>query len=390
MEYNNQSINNFKNLSTKEQTNLLENVFNTISKNIYNTRSSEIMSGSIELVDITYNLTADNHVVFDVKIMDNTTGKEKHEFYGENLEQINITPDMINAFKLLGTDTTEMENQLAELENLDKNQDKVSLSELKSLDNQIDQTAISLGLSREYILSSSTIDANQQLKVDSKMLNGENIDANEKISIHYNIRDVIGGDYESYQIIKTTNGNYKLLGIDKNGYAEEISQDKVELISDSQKISLTQENGTSKEANMIVGFRVKSKASDIDNDQIIGLCNDGRSTLTTFYGRGALYQDQIVAENIPSKTYNSTRVRQERLMDTKETDKNDFSINDSINEIAEDHNIDPETLRSEIMKKYEEVDGVNIENIEEIAEDLERTEPIEPEHSLDNGQPPIY
>lgn len=380
---NNENSIDFKQLTTKEQIATLEKTYITISQNIFKDRSQEILSGKIELMDISYNVTSDNQVVYDIKIMDNTTQEEKHEYYNKDLEKIDIDPEKIEAYKLLGTDTKEMENELLELQALDKNEDKVSLSELKSLDKQIDQTADSLGISREDIVSSATIDANKKLKVDDKLLNGESIDATEKVSIHYNIRDVLGGDYVSYQIIKTTNGNYKLMGIDSKGYAEEIGQDKVELIKSAQNISLTQENGTSKEASLIVGFRVKSRSSDVDNDQIVGLCNDGRSSMTTFYGRGAIYQDQIVAENIPNKTYNGYRVKQERLMDTLETDKNEFSsTNDIINESAEKHNIDPETLRSEVMKGYSDFDNVTKEQVDEMAGDIERTEPPEPEHSF--------
>ncbi len=373
----------FKQLTTKEQIATLESKYVTISQNIFKDRSQEILSGKIEIMDISYNVTSDNQVVYDIKIMDNTTKEEKHEYYNKDLEKIDIDPEKIEAYKLLGTDTEEMENELLELQALDKNEEKVSLSELKSIDKEIDQTADSLGISREDIVSSATIDANKKLKVDDKILNGESIDATEKVSIHYNMRDVLGGDYVSYQIIKTTNGNYKLMGIDSKGYAEEIGQDKVELIKSAQNISLTQENGTSKEASLVVGFRVKSKSSEVDNDQIVGLCNDGRSSMTTFYGRGAIYQDQIVAENIPSKTYNGYRVKQERLMDTLETDKNEFSLtNDIINESAEEHNIDPETLRSEVMKKYSDFDNVTKEQVDEMASDIERTEPPEPEHTF--------
>ena len=382
---NNNTENNidFKQLTTKEQIATLEKTYITISQNIFKDRSQEILSGKIELMDISYNLTSDNQVIYDIKIMDNTTQEEKHEYYNKDLEEIDINPEKIEAYKLLGADTKEMEDEFSKLQALDKNEDKVSLSELKSLDKQIDQTANSLGISKEDIVSSATIDANKKLKVDDKLLNGESIDATEKVSIHYNMRDVLGGDYVSYQIIKTTNGNYKLMGIDSKGYAEEIGQDKVELIKSSQNISLTQDDGTSKEASLVVGFKVKSRLSEVDNDQIIGLCNDGRSSMTTFYGRGAIYQDQIVAENIPSQTY---KVRQERMMDTLETDKNEFSsTNDIINESAEEHNIDPETLRSEIMKEYSDFDNVTKEQVDEMASDIERTEPPEPEHIFKNN-----
>ncbi len=386
MENNEPNNIDFMQLTTREQIDALENAYNVIYKNIYENRGQDILSGKLEIIDIAYNETSDKNVVYDIKYMDNSTQEEKHEYYNKDLEKIDIDAEKIEAYKLLGTDTKEMEEELLELQSLEKNENKVSLSNLKSLDKQIDQTALSLGISREEIVSSATIDANENLKIDEKILNGQSIDAKEKVSIHYNMRDVLGGDYVSYQIVKTANGNYKLMGIDSKGYAEEIGQDKVELIRTSQNISLTQENGTSKEASLVVGFRIKSRASEVDNDQIVGLCNDGRSSMTTFYGRGAIYQDQIVAENISNLTYNGYRAKQERFMDTLETDKYEFTIaNEIIDESAEKHNIDPEVLRSEVIKKYEDFDNVTMEEVNEMASDIERTEPPEPEHLLDTG-----
>ena len=60
----------FKQLSTKEQITTLENAYNTIYQKIYTDRNQEILSGKIEIIDISYNVTSDNQVVYDIKIMD--------------------------------------------------------------------------------------------------------------------------------------------------------------------------------------------------------------------------------------------------------------------------------------------------------------------------------
>ena len=127
---NNNTENNidFKQLTTKEQIATLEKTYITISQNIFKDRSQEILSGKIELMDISYNLTSDNQVIYDIKIMDNTTQEEKHEYYNKDLEEIDINPEKIEAYKLLGADTKEMEDEFSKLQALDKNEDKVSLS----------------------------------------------------------------------------------------------------------------------------------------------------------------------------------------------------------------------------------------------------------------------
>ena len=213
---------NFYDLSSREQMNALEEAFNTISQKIYAEKNAEIMSGKIEIMDISYNTTSDGQVVYDLKIKDTESGEELHEFYNKDLEKINISQETIEAYKALGNDTKEMEDELAELEVLKDNPDKVSLSELKSMDKEIDSISSSLGISRDEVVSSARFDADKNIKIDEKALNGESLFASEKVSTHYNLRDVLGGDYVSYQIIKTTNGNYKLIGVDKDCCAEEI------------------------------------------------------------------------------------------------------------------------------------------------------------------------
>lgn len=379
----------FYSLSSREQILELESAFNTVSQKIYDEKNAEILAGEIEIADISYNTTKDGTAIYCITIINTKTKEETYEYFTKDLEELDISLDTIAAYKALGSDTTEMEEELKELEGLKDSPSRVSLSELKSMDKDLDEVSTSLGLSREEIATSVKIDSDHKVKIDEKQLNGESISAQEKVSTHYNLKDVLGGDYTSYQIIKLTNGNYKLMGITQDGFAEEIMQDKVELITDPQTISLTQESGESKEANMIVGFRVKSRLSDVDNDQIVGLCDDGRSQMTAFYGRGAISQDKIVAENIPSKTYNGYRARQEKYMDTRITDMQEFGeVNEYISEVAEGVGVDEETLRDEVIKAFPDYDGITRDEVYEIASDLARTEPLPPEHTLEPNDNP--
>ena len=246
-------------------------------------------------------------------------------------------------------------------------------------------------MSRDEIISTSVISSDHKLKINENELNGESFSSNEKLTTHYNVRDVLGGNYVSYQIIKTTYGNYKFMGINAEGTAEEIPQNQVELINDNQLISLVRENGNSVEATMIVGFRIKSGTSNIDKDQIFGLCNeDGRSTPTAFYGRGALTDEKITAENIPTKTYNATRTRSEHSLDTLETDNFELSMsNEIIENIADEYNIDSENLKTEVVKSFPNFTDATPSDVIEIAKDLAKAEPTIPEHTLNVNNSPI-
>ena len=63
MDNNTQNV-DFKQLSTKDQIDTLENVYNSISQNIYKERSQDILSGKIEIIDISYNETSDNKIAW--------------------------------------------------------------------------------------------------------------------------------------------------------------------------------------------------------------------------------------------------------------------------------------------------------------------------------------
>lgn len=385
MEENNNEIKNadFKDLTIKEQITELEKKFEVISQKIYQERSTEILSGSIEIEDISYNLTSDNNVVYDITIRDTNTGEEVHEFYNKDLDKIDTDKSKIQDMKLMGYDTSVAEKQIEEIDNLENNPDKISLLELKEHDQEIDEVSKSLEISREDVSKIAIIDANQGLKVKANELGGlpnDLISANEKVNVHYNMGDLIGGDFVSYQIIKTNDGIYKLFGIDKNNYAQEINQDIVEKMNiTNQTVKLIQENGEVKEAKIQVAFRMKSQ-SDVDRDQVVGICDDGTSDMTSFYGRGVITNDQIVAETIPSKTYSSEKIAdREHYFDTMENGVKEFnSVDEQIEQVAERYDVDEDELREEVIKSVDDPSNITKEEIEGVADFLAREPKLEP------------
>ncbi len=360
MEENNNWKENFEKLNSSEQIRILQGSYDIISQRIQNELNAGVRTGNLDVIDISYNKTADGKVVFDVVILNKENGQTNHELYDTeldriNLDKINIAKNEINFYKLM-YDTSLIERDLAELEGLRDNPDKISLNELKEIDKQVESSAQSLGLSKEDVTYAATIDANHNLKINADSLGGsqyDRIQGTEKISAHYNVNDALNEDYASYQIIKTSSGIYKLMGIDNNGYAEEIGQDKVEYLTSANAITLMQENGDVVQAPVLCAFRVKSQ-SEIDRDQVIGLCDNGTVDKTTFYARGAISTEQMIAEQIPQRTHNEERASQEIIMDTQYTPQID--VMDRITEIAERYDIDPEDLTEALRDEYDEKD----------------------------------
>ena len=333
-----------------------------------------VRNGNLDVIDITYNKTKDGKVVFDVIILNKETGEETHEFYDSELDKIDVDKEKIDSLKAIGMDTSSIEKDLAQLDGLKENPDKISLNDLKEIDRQVESSAQSLGLSKEDITYAATIDANYNLKIKADSLGGskyDRIQGTEKVSAHYNVNDALNEDYAAYQIIKTSNGVYKLMGIDQEGYAQEIGQDKVEYLTSANAVTLMQENGEVIQAPVLCAFRVKSQ-SEIDREQVIGLCDNGTADKTTFYARGAISTEQMIAEQIPQRTHTGERASQELIMDTQYTPS--VKIMDRIVAIAKRYDIEPEDLIEALKDEYDEKDFDNLtdEDIINVADFLSR------------------
>ena len=85
----------FHELSVKEQSEILQQAFDNISKKIYQERSEDINSGNIEINDISYNTTSDGKIIYDITIT-NGDGHTIHEFYNKNFDR-QTDSDEINA-----------------------------------------------------------------------------------------------------------------------------------------------------------------------------------------------------------------------------------------------------------------------------------------------------
>lgn len=364
----------FEDLNTSMQIEQLNGVYEKLSRKLYDEYRDEFVWGEREINDLTFNRDINGKIVYTI-IMQDKQGNKTTMHFSKDLERIDPPLDIM---KVMNYDVSALQEQKNRLMALDENLDRVSLSELKELDKEITQTCNDFGMSKEELSYAAVIDSDNQVKLDTSEIKGiksDMIDASQKVSTYYRMSDVIGMDYVKYQIIKTRSGSPIILGINKDGLAEKIDSSRFQLLNDVSTMSLMQQNGTTKEASVVAAFRIKSP-SDVDRDQVIGLCNDNTSQMTAFYARGAITADKMIGENIPARIYSEHRVHQEKIMDTR-TNKDITGEADSMDKRTDDGDIvrtstiDRENDVNELIDKFSTVYGLKPEILEqEVIEDL--------------------
>lgn len=368
------NLEKFEDLNTAKQIEQLDATFKKITKQLYFEHYGKISMGHLEIIDLTFNRHKDGSIVYTAILQDNE-GRYYNEYFSDKFVRLDINDAQIKAFKLLHYDTTEMEKENEYLRSLDVDPNRISLSELKSLEKEVDKTCKDLQISKQTLSYVAVIDTDNHLKIKPDEIAGihsDTIDGNQKVSTHYNMNDVIGMNYASYQVVQTRSGSPILLGIDEDGFAKEIDSSKVELLNDINTISLMEQNGMTKEASVLSAFRIKSQ-SDVDKDQVIGLCNDGTSEMTAFYARGAITAEKMIGENIPVRVYCEHRVHQEKIMDTLENkdisgEADSMQARTSNGNITSTDNISsPDTGKdlNELVEKYSSIYGVEASILEE-------------------------
>lgn len=370
----------FEDLNTKDQLSKLESVYGELSKKFLEEYNDDVIRGNLFISDVSFARTSDNRPIFILSIV-SRDGKEFTKYYDNELNKIDISQEQIDALKILNVDTTDLQKEYDELKSLNTSPDKVSLKDLKEIDNQISATCKETGLSKDEVADAAIIQGNQPLKFDARKLGGiqsETINGNEKVSTHYTVNNAIGQQYVSYQIIKTNSGIPLIFGINQDGSAEEISSKNFEYINGSQSLTLMKSNGQARDAHVVCAFRIKSSSS-IDNDQVIGICNDGTNKMSSFYARGAISAEKMVGIDVPAKSYSAgTRIRQEEIMDTK-TNSDISQESDSLSHRTSSGNAfdsskaDPD--EDKLLDTYAYIYGVDVDVLgEEAAENFENPE----------------
>ncbi len=401
----------FEDLGTQKQIEYLDSVYKKISQIVYNEYHDAFIRGQKEIYDFSLTHDSNNKVIYTIKINDTENNKTTLHF-SENLTQLDLPEDQIESMESLNYDVTNLNQQKTELLSFDENPNTVSLFKLRDLDKEISKTCNDFGMTKDELSYAAVIDSDNQIKLDPNEIEGiksDMIDGSQKVSTYYTMNDITGMNYAKYQIIKTKTGFPIVLGITEDGLAEKIDSSRFQLLNDVNTMSLMQQDGTTKEVNIIAAFRIKSQ-SDVDRDQVIGLCNDSTSEMTAFYARGAITADKMIGENIPVRVYCEHRVQQEKIMDPIENPNiyceaasMDGRPNDSvvptstvdvksdldelINQFSTEYDVDPEELRKKVKEGLSDannIDKPDEEIVEENAIELSEKENENPEN--DNSE----
>lgn len=367
----------FKTLSSKEQIAELSRNLSKITSQIYENRQADIISGNLEIVDIAYNITSDSEIVYDVTFLDKEK-HETHEFYNADLIKMDLSQSKIDSLKSIGVDVSSMEKQYKELSSLSENPQKISLLGLKQKEAESKDLASLLDIDEKSIDYVSSIGSTKP-QISSKSIKGiksDDISSSEKVSTHYTIGDVIGGNYVGYKIIKTNNGSPIVLGINEDGSAEKIDNSKLEFVNGIKSMSLMRDDGVIKEVGVVTAFRIKDSGSTLNQDQVVGLSSD-RGNVNGFYARGGITSDRILGEEIPSNTYSTKKVLPKQILDTRENpeiagESDSAKARTDNNSIAMTNDISPKHDLEELAETYASVYRIDkdtllketIENIE--------------------------
>lgn len=359
----------FEDLSSVEQENKLREVM----KQIKILQRAEVISGDVDIADISFFRLSNGDVAYDVAInnSDNTVGHLYYQEVDNSLSRIDVDAkkdeieeinNQLALYENSGMDLVPIQNTLMSKEQfLDSlgNPNKISLANLETTRQQCMDLALQLGMDFEEIEHFLTIqgkseldlsilspeelqkieqeieitglnkeDALQHIKIDKGEVSldssafdmtgiqSSEIEGNKKVTSNYTFNQIIGANYDSYKILITKSGTPVIVGISQDGSAELLPEDRVEVNrSEKKSMSLMRDDGSIKSVGILVSFKVKDSGSSIGRDQAIGLYSDN-GTVNGFYGRNA-NGDKMIGEELPSTVYSTERVHNERIMDTK-------------------------------------------------------------------------
>lgn len=310
----------FYNLSSTEQKIELERVLNII-RNIY---KQDIISGKIEIIDISYNELLNGESMFDVTITRNQ--QLDHEFFrkaplGSILREPKISEEYLNVCKACGYDVSQLISRQKEIESLPNNPNQIKLTKLVEGNKEIQETAKSLGINEnqitDYVKFDYSHSNNQKIIFDENKINhlsSQEIKGNDKITTYHTMNDVLGKNYSTYKIVKVLNGQSAVFGVTPEGKMEQVKGLEYYNVNN---MSLQKANGDLKNVGVVTAFRVKSN-SEIDRDQVIGLYRDN-GHIDGFYSRGATNSDSLIGERLPSTTtFTNYTSRIRSSLDTRE------------------------------------------------------------------------
>ena len=356
----------FEEMSSQEQINKLKSIMSQIQALEMATNREQIINGNFEIRDVSFTRLPNGEVAYDA-IINQPDGSVTHAYYSETNNSLakidvaekqneidNISTALVQ-YQSAGMDLTELNNSLMEKNELMEalqSPEKISLNQLVIVRQELMDFAISCGIQPAEIEAILKIPGNMSLQItpeelrkieetaldlganpnitledvefdekgislDDSLINHSNsgeIKGSERVTTNYTFNQIIGLQYDSYRIIKTSSDEPIVIGITQDGRAAKIPDGILEANSqDTKSMSLIRDDGTIVEASVVASFRLKDAGSTVGRDQAIGICMDNGES-RCFYARNA-GGENLIGEELPSRVYTSQRINNENLLD---------------------------------------------------------------------------
>ncbi len=317
-----QKIANFEDLESDDQLATLESVAQEIYNREYEKNISNGKSKNLEINDIAYSRTKNGEIVFDIEIQD---GDDiHHEYYSKDFEKImeHINALNMNAVNKNRTDLDTEEKQNEFVNDLDNYENRIDHD--KEVEKNLERTekvAKELGIDADKLKAveadNSAINKSDEMTeklIDEKgkiSLNDEQIkkiygdtyskiNANDKLTIRTTAKDNIGGDYQSYMIVKNNIGAYQLIGRKADGSIEKINN---VLQTNPHNSSVVGADGKFITTRVETSFIIKGG----NNDVAIGVSTMSNGGSKMIYERASNTEYPIGCEVSPAVDYSTEK-----------------------------------------------------------------------------------
>lgn len=358
---------------------------NFVSKNSY--KKVDIAHYDDELKNLEQNISDFNNLNYDTKnlelqkeMLENEKNEIEHLSSNQSKTSLSDLNKREQNIKYLATYYGIPEEQLESYLEINGDKNFAQIEQVKELANE-------MGIKDEDIANYTKTDKNGNVNLDAKKVNlggikSNEISGNEKLTTFYSLNDILGKNYESYVVIKSTNSKSCVIGITKDGNIEEIDNNTISL-NNSKEMSLMDENGKIRNVGVMVSFSVRNTGSTNNGKELVGLYND-RGNVGAFYARRELDGVAIGKGIEKSQPKNVTNENMEKqILDYRRN--NDISgeatsayqrtydgCTDDIKNLSS-NSIDHNDLDS-IVKQYCEIYGIDEDELKEATyENLEKS-----------------
>lgn len=331
--------------------NINENKYKKINLNEYDTEINAINSNLENYKNLNYNT---NDLEYQKKLLIDEKNEIEHLSSNKSKISLKDINDKENNIKYFAAYYGIPENKIEEYLEIQGDKDFSQI-------NQLNEEAKNLGIKSNDISSYTKIDKNGKLSLDANKINfkgmqsGE-ISGNKNLTTFYTLNQILGKNYETYKIIKTSDMQSHVFGITRDGNIEEIDNNTI-MIDNTKEMSLMDTDGSIKNVGIMISFSVRMPGSNHNGKQLIGMYNDN-GNVGAFYARNDS-KSKAIGEKIEDKTpHNVANNKEKTILDLRLNKDNSEAKSavgaDNINEISSDYitHTDFDSLVKEYSEKY--------------------------------------